>query len=92
MREAKSLELAKKLVAGCPKGYWIVDDHERQTVYYKNAKSPSDEKSTPYTGEHIRIAHYVFISRADKYHIYLNTHDPVNINPDCYHYTPRPVI
>jgi hypothetical protein len=53
-------ELAKQLSTACPNGCWIVDDHERNTVYYMNQKQPDEMILTPYTADHILIAHQFF--------------------------------
>jgi hypothetical protein len=35
---SQAQELAKQMVTRCPKGYWVVEDHYSNTVYYKNQK------------------------------------------------------
>src|SRR6266550_1051200 len=69
MSENRSREHAEQMVMRCPSGYWVVDDRENGTVYYKNQKSPHDTIATDYTTDHVLIAHQVFLPPADKYHI-----------------------
>jgi ferredoxin-like protein FixX len=84
----KSHEQAKQLVQNCPRGYWIVDDLEHKTVYYKNQKPPHDTIPTDHTTNDVLIAHQVFIPPADTYHIALDQHNRVNANHNCLHYSP----
>src|SRR5579859_5086524 len=84
----KSQERAKELVKNCPRGYWIVDDLERKAVYYKNQKSPHDTIPTDHASNDVLIAHKKFIPPADKYHVALDSHDRVNANKNCLHYSP----
>jgi hypothetical protein len=89
MDDANTLhERARQLVQNCPRGYWIVDDLEHQTVYYKNQKPPHDTIPTNHASNDVLIAHQVFIPPADTYHVALDTHDPVNGNKNCLHYSP----
>jgi hypothetical protein len=84
----QSHEQAKQLVKNCPRGYWIVDDLEHKTVYYKNQKSPHDTIPTSHTSNDVLIAHQVLIPPADTYHIALDFHDPVNVDKKHLHYSP----
>ncbi|MFL6314732.1 MAG: hypothetical protein ACJ71W_21715 [Terriglobales bacterium] len=80
-------EQAKKMVKSCPRDWWIVDDLEQKKVYYKNQKPPHTPTDTPYTTNHVLIAHTKFIGpNYDLYHIALDRE--VNDNPKIIHYTP----
>jgi len=83
-------ELAKQMVAGCPKRYWIVGDHYSNTVYYKNQKPPHDTVATDFAINHVLIAHQEFTpDKCDKYHIALDKHDDPNKNDSkIRHYSP----
>lgn len=86
--ENESYERAKQLVSNCPKGHWIVHDHEQRMVYYKSQTPPHDIISTDHTTNDVSIAHQVFIPPADKYHIALDQHDPANTDKRPLHYSP----
>lgn len=88
MSENKPSEQAVQMVKRCPRGYWVVDDRETGTVYYKDQKSPHDTIATDYTTDHVLIAYQVFAPLADRYHIALDKHDPANRNHKCLHYSP----
>jgi hypothetical protein len=82
-------EQAAQMVKTCPREYWIVEDLERKTVYYKNQKSPHNIIPTAYTTNHVLIAHRKFIHPyRDGLHIALDMQDEVNANPKLLHYCP----
>jgi hypothetical protein len=84
--DSQAQELAKQMVAGCPKGYWIVEDHYSNTVYYKNQQR--DTIPTNYAINHVLIAHQVFTPECLTYHIAYDKHDPVNADSKIRHYSP----
>jgi len=60
-----AVRMAKEMVENCPIGYLIVDDHGAHRVYYKY--SVSQIINTPYTSDHVRIAHRSFNSQHTHY-------------------------
>lgn len=88
MDDAQAQELAKQMVVGCPKGYWIVEDHYSNTVYYKNQSLPHDTIPTEYAINHVLIAHQVFTPECLKYHIAFDKHDKANEDRKIRHYSP----
>jgi hypothetical protein len=61
----EAVRLSKELAENCPPGYFIVEDHGTQTVYYKNSDPPNNVLKTRYTSQHIRIAHREFFPQHD---------------------------
>ena len=53
------------MVENCPTGYFIVDDHGTDKVYYKY--SVGQIINTPYTSDHVRIAHRSFLPQHTHY-------------------------
>jgi len=84
---SQAQELAKQMVTRCPKGYWIVEDHYTNTVYYKNQKSPHDTIQTDYAINHVLIAHQTFAPECTS-HIAFDKHDPANKDSKIRHYSP----
>lgn len=58
---AEAVRLAKELSDNCPAGYYIVEDHSSNSIYYKYSDPPHYIIKTPYTSDHIRIAHRSFL-------------------------------
>ena len=58
---------ARELSENCPPNYLIVEDHDTNTVYYKLADPPHSIIKSPYTAEHVRIAHSAFLPRHERY-------------------------
>jgi len=53
-----AVRTAKEMIENCPTGYFIVNDHGTDAVYYKY--SVGQIIRTPYTSDHVRIAHRSF--------------------------------
>jgi hypothetical protein len=85
---SQAQELAKQMVIRCPKGYWIVEDHYSNTVYYKNQTPPHDTIPTEYAINHVLIAHQDFRPECLTYHIAFDKHDPANKDGKRRHYSP----
>jgi hypothetical protein len=80
-------EQAKKMVKGCPRDCWIVNDLESHTVQYKSQKPPHATTDTPYTTNHALVANQIFLGEyCDEYRIASDTE--VNSNPKLVHYIP----
>lgn len=62
-----AVRTARELSENCPPNYFIVDDHTSKTVYYKLADPPHSIIKTPYTEEHIRIAHRSFLPQHERH-------------------------
>jgi hypothetical protein len=62
-----AVRMARELSENCPPNYFIVEDHNSNTVYYKLADPPHSIIKTPYTDEHIRIAHRSFLPQHERY-------------------------
>jgi hypothetical protein len=58
---AEAVRLAKELSDNCPTGYFIVEDHSSNSIYYKCSDPPHYIIKTPYTADHVRIAHRSFL-------------------------------
>jgi hypothetical protein len=86
--DSQGQELAKQMVARCPKCYWIVEDHYSNTVYYKNQKTPYDTILTDYAINYVLIAHQDFGPECLTFHIAFDKHDPANKDSKRRHYSP----
>jgi hypothetical protein len=62
-----AVRMARELSENCPPNYFIVQDHNSNTVYYKHADPPHNIIKTRYTDEHIRIAHRSFPPKHARY-------------------------
>jgi hypothetical protein len=61
------VRMAKEMSENCPPNYFIVHDHEANTVYYKLADPPHSIIKTPYTAKHIQIAYREFLPQHERH-------------------------
>jgi hypothetical protein len=62
-----AVRMARELSENCPPNYFIVEDHGANEVYYKLADPPHSIIKTPYTAEHVRIAHREFFPQHERH-------------------------
>lgn len=83
-----AVRMARELSENCPQTYVIVDDHDSNTVYYKNTYPPHNIIKSPYTTKHVRIAHDSFFPQHER-HIKLNAFDSQQSDFKRESYTPK---